>query len=92
MTLNECRSKSQCNVFEKWDRKNLDDQPTRIFIETVSTTQNSLLRKVSKIPLEGPDRTVVRPDVPYFDSRAEIFHCPNEEVCRRKGPKWILVV
>ena len=31
-------------------------------------------------------------DGPYFDLRAKIFHCSNEEICGRKGPKWILAV
>ena len=95
MTLSECRSKSQFNVFEKWDQKNSDDQLTLIFIETVSTIQNFLSRKVGlhgRPIWDGLLGTVVRLDGPYFNFRAEIFHCPNEEIYGRKGSKWILVV
>ena len=42
--------------------------------------------------MDGLFGTAVRLDGPYFNFRAEIFHCPNEEIYGRKGPKWILVV
>ena len=63
MTLSECRSKSQFNVFEKWDQKNSDDQLTLIFIETVSTILNFLLKKVSQGHMDDNLGRDVRPMV-----------------------------
>ena len=42
--------------------------------------------------MDGLFGTVVLLNGPYFNFRAKIFHCPNEEIYGRKGPKWILVV
>ena len=66
MILNECRSKSQFNVFEKWDRKNLDDQLMRIFTETVSTILSFLSRKVSEVSSDAALCAVVSLDNAYF--------------------------
>ena len=66
MTLNECHSKSQFNVFEKWDRKNLDDQLMRIFTETVSTILNFLSKKVSQASSDATLCAVASLDNAYF--------------------------
>ena len=66
MTLSECRSKSQFNVFEKWDRKNLDDQLMRIFTETVSTILNFLSKKVSQASSDATLCAVASLDNAYF--------------------------